>query len=140
MLGLNKIFAKRQDPTYRATLYFKIGEEQGTRALANRFYDIMLTAPEAAELLAIHPQPMDSIRERFFEFLSGWLGGPPLFEQKYGHPRLRARHLPFEVNQSMIDQWLFCMNKALEKEVKDLRARKAIKQAITPLAQHMLNC
>ncbi|WP_111979740.1 group II truncated hemoglobin [Algibacillus agarilyticus] len=127
-------------PRKQKTLYELVGQEKGTRQLANTFYDIMSTDPVASELLALHPQPMDSIRERFFEYLSGWFGGPPLFEQKYGHPRLRARHLPFKVDQNMIDQWLHCMNKALEQEVKSSRTRQAIQQAVTPLAQHMLNC
>jgi hemoglobin len=51
----------------------------------------------AKDLLAIHPQPMLPIRQKFFEYLSGWLGGPALYETKYGHPRLRARHLPYSI-------------------------------------------
>ncbi|MFN3711885.1 MAG: group II truncated hemoglobin, partial [Alishewanella aestuarii] len=104
-------------PTPGQTPYQLIGGEAAVRALANRFYDIMATAPEAKELYAIHPLPLDGIRQKFFEFLSGWLGGPALFEQKYGHPRLRARHLPFAVNQQLRDQWMFCMEQALDEVV-----------------------
>ncbi len=110
------------------------------RELANRFYDIMETAPEAKELYAIHPLPLTQIRQKFFEFLSGWLGGPPLFEQQYGHPRLRARHLPFTVNQQLRDQWMFCMEQALDEVVENKLLRDGIRQSLGQLASHMINC
>ena len=84
-------------PTPEQTPYAMLGGEDTVRKLANRFYDVMETAPEAAELYAIHPLPLDTIRQKFFQFLSGWLGGPPLYTDKFGHPMLRARHLPFAI-------------------------------------------
>ena len=80
---------------HNQSVYQLIGEINGTRELANTFYDIMEQDPQVQELLAIHPLPLDNVREKFYEFLSGWLGGPPLFANKYGHPRLRKRHAPF---------------------------------------------
>lgn len=127
-------------PTPGQTPYQLMGGETAVRALANRFYDIMATAPEAKELYAIHPLPLDGIRQKFFEFLSGWLGGPALFEQKYGHPRLRARHLPFTVNQQLRDQWMFCMERALDEVVANKMLRDGIRQSIGQLASHMINC
>lgn len=127
-------------PTPGQTPYQLMGGEATVRALANRFYDIMATAPEAKELYAIHPLPLDGIRQKFFEFLSGWLGGPALFEQKYGHPRLRARHLPFTVNQQLRDQWMFCMEQALDEVVENKMLRDGIRQSIGQLASHMINC
>ena len=126
-------------PTPELTPYDLIGREAGTRHLANTFYDIMETAPEAKELLAIHPQPMESIRQRFFEYLSGWLGGPPLFEKQYGHPRLRARHLPYKVTPEMRDQWMFCMNRALDTTVDNKQLREGLRQSLQQLATHMIN-
>lgn len=120
------------------TPYDIMGEQQ-VRDLANTFYDIMETDPNAAELYAIHPKPMDIIREKFFEFLSGWTGGPDLFAQKYGHPRLRARHLPFTVNKLMRDQWMYCMDKALLQTVTDKNVRTHLRQAFARLATHMIN-
>ncbi|MCC2607116.1 group II truncated hemoglobin [Planctobacterium marinum] len=131
---LNKLFKKKPVSAYQA-----IGGEQGTRQLANRFYDIMESDPVAAELLALHPKPMDKLRQKFFEYLAGWLGGPPLYESQYGHPRLRARHLPFAVTEQMIEQWLYCFNKALNEVVSDGQVREAIRQPITQLARHMRN-
>lgn len=127
-------------PTPLQTPYQLMGGEETVRRLANRFYDIMETAPQAAELYAIHPLPLDTIRQKFFEFLSGWLGGPPLFEKKYGHPRLRARHMPFRVNEQLRDQWMFCMNQALDEVVENDMLREGIRQSIGQLASHMINC
>ncbi len=126
-------------PTPQRTPYELIGGEAATRLLANRFYDIMATAPEAAELYAIHPLPLDTIRQKFFEFLSGWLGGPTLFEEKYGHPRLRMRHMPFPVTPKLRDQWMFCMEQALAEVVQDPLLRGGLTEALTQLATHMIN-
>ncbi|WP_371870524.1 group II truncated hemoglobin [Neiella marina] len=125
--------------TTQTSIYQTLGGEQGVRALADAFYDNMEQLPEAAELLAIHPQPMDSIRQRFYEFLSGWLGGPNLFEQKYGHPRLRARHLPFKVDSQMRDQWMLCMTRALDSHVSCPLTRMQLRQSFYQLADHMRN-
>jgi len=127
-------------PTPEQTPYAMMGGEETVRRLANRFYDIMESAPQASELYAIHPLPLDTIRQKFFQFLSGWLGGPPLFEQQYGHPRLRARHMPFQVNEQLRDQWMFCMDKALDEVVKNKLLRDGIRQSIGQLASHMINC
>lgn len=129
----------KSHPTPQVTPYQLIGGEEATRRLANRFYDIMATAPEAAELYAIHPLPLDVIRQKFYEFLSGWLGGPALFEQQYGHPRLRARHLPFPVSPKLRDQWMFCMNVALAEVVTDKMLRAGLAEALGQLASHMIN-
>lgn len=120
------------------TPYDIMGEQQ-VKDLANAFYDIMETDPNASELLAIHPQPMDIIREKFYEFLSGWTGGPDLFAKKYGHPMLRARHLPFKVDKLMRDQWMYCMDKALSQTVTDKNVRTHLRQAFARLATHMIN-
>ncbi len=109
------------------------------RNMADRFYDIMQTDPEAAELLAMHPQPLDAIRQKFFEFLSGWFGGPQLFSAKYGHPRLRARHLPFAIDTRMRDQWLHCMYRVLDEQVQDPLLHQQLKAQFTQLAHHMIN-
>ena len=96
------------------THFEQIGGEEKVRALVDRFYDLMATLPEAAGILALHPPDLTSSREKLFLFLVGWLGGPPLYVQRYGHPRLRARHLPFPIGESERDQWLLCMRQALD--------------------------
>lgn len=121
------------------TPYQRIGGEQQVRRLANLFYDYMENDAHVKPLLAIHPKPMDSIRIRFFEFLSGWLGGPPLFEQKYGHPRLRARHLPYQIDSKQRDMWMLCMNQALDDVVTDKLLKKQLQASFYQLATHMIN-
>lgn len=120
------------------TLYEVLGGEAELRKLVNAFYETMSEAPEAAGILKIHPD-IQRANEKLFEFLSGWLGGPDLFVQKYGHPRLRARHMPFVIKSSERDQWLFCMTKALEKCQTPSEFNKMFMSAISRLADHMRN-
>ena len=119
---------------------YDILQEKGVRAIAEHFYDVMETDPKVQRLLSIHPQPLNNIRQKFFEFLSGWTGGPALFEEKYGHPRLRARHLPFTVDAELKEQWMYCMNKALDEHVENVAIKEHLRGAFEQLAQHMINC
>lgn len=98
------------------SLYERLGGEAALRVLVDRFYDLMDTLPEARRIRELHPQDLTSSREKLFEFLSGWSGGPQLFVEKYGHPRLRARHLPFPIGTQERDQWLLCMEQALSEQ------------------------
>ena len=124
---------------HNQSVYQLIGEINGTRELANTFYDIMEQDPQVQELLAIHPLPLDNVREKFYEFLSGWLGGPPLFANKYGHPRLRKRHAPFTVSPKLKTQWMYCMDKALTQCIDNPEVVAALHQAFDDLAEHMIN-
>ncbi|MCP4811029.1 MAG: group II truncated hemoglobin, partial [Planctomycetaceae bacterium] len=85
-----------------------LGGEPVVRALADSFYVCMDTNPDYAQLRALHEDDLAPMQQKFFEFLAGWLGGPQLYMQKHGHPRLRMRHASFPVNESMRDQWLAC--------------------------------
>lgn len=116
-----------------------IGGEAKIRALVDRFYDLMETKPEAAGILALHPSDLQSSREKLYLFLVGWMGGPPLYVQKYGHPRLRARHMPFPIGESERDQWLLCMKEALDEVVTDETLRAHLYQAFMQLADFMRN-
>ena len=122
------------------SLYKLIGGEAGTRKLAETFYDEMENNVHLQELLAIHKLPLVNIRQKFFEFLSGWLGGPGLFEQKYGHPQLRARHMPFKVTKKQSDLWMLCMNNAMKKTINDNEIERHLKRAFAQMAAHMINC
>lgn len=121
------------------THYDMLGGEQGIRQLVNRFYDLMDELPEAWELRKIHQQDLQSARDKLFKFLSGWLGGPGLYEAEYGHPRLRARHMPFPVDTQMRDQWLMCINQALDEQVSDELLKLQLKSSFANVADHMRN-
>ena len=85
------------------------GKEQGMETLRNlveTFYDIMDSDPKAQPIRAMHPADLTSAREKLFMFLTGWTGGPQLYIERYGHPMLRKRHLPFAVDESARDQWM----------------------------------
>ena len=121
------------------TPYSLMGGEKNILSLVERFYFYMDTLPEAKELRAIHASDLSSTKAKLFKFLSGWLGGPDLFQQEYGHPRLRQRHFPFKVDQQARDQWMLCMNKALYEVAMPDQLRKNITKALDDLATHMIN-
>jgi hemoglobin len=97
------------------TPYEAMGGEERVRALVEGFYDRMDAAPEFAGIRALHPPDLADSRRKLYEFLSGWLGGPPLYVEKRGHPRLRARHAPFPIGPPERDQWLACMARTLDE-------------------------
>lgn len=116
-----------------------MGGEQGIRRLVNHFYDLMDSAPEAATIRALHASSLKASREKLFLFLSGWTGGPPLYEQRFGHPRLRARHLPFSIGAQERDEWLWCMDRALDAQEMPELLRTQIRGSLHALANHMRN-
>jgi hemoglobin len=100
-------------PNPERTPYEMMGGEPTVRALVERFYDLMELDPAYASLRAVHGSTLESAREKLFLFLSGWLGGPPLYTDRFGHPMLRARHLPFAIGTVERDQWMACMKQAM---------------------------
>ena len=127
-----------RDPS-QSNAYDLIGGEKTIRAIAREFYNKMGNSEETHGLLAMHRAPIAESEQKLYEFLSGWLGGPQLYQQKYGHPALRARHMPFAINEAMRDQWLFCMKHAIAVTVEKAEHQAAILEAISTLADHMRN-
>ncbi|MBL8514422.1 MAG: group II truncated hemoglobin [Betaproteobacteria bacterium] len=113
------------EPHHPLTPIDLIGGEGAVLKLVTRFYDLMDEDPDYFAIRKLHAPTLDGAREKLYKFLVGWLGGPPLYEQEFGHPRLRARHLPFAIATRERDQWLACMSRAMrEVEVEPaLRAR-----------------
>lgn len=85
----------------KSTFYDLLGGENGgtekIRQLVDTFYNIMESYPKAAGIRAMHPTDLAIVREKLFMFLTGWTGGPQLYIERYGHPRLRQRHMPFSI-------------------------------------------
>jgi hemoglobin len=123
----------------RDELFQRIGGEKEVRRLIDRFYDLMDTVPEARDIRALHPTTLDDSRNKLYWFLVGWLGGPPSYVERFGHPRLRARHLPFPIGVRERDQWMLCMTRALEDTVPDTELRTFVGSAFAQLADHMRN-
>lgn len=125
--------------TESTTPYQLIGGEAGVRELVDRFYDAMDSESKASGVRNLHAKSLRASREKLFLFLSGWLGGPDLYVQRYGHPMLRRRHLPFAIDKTMRDQWMYCMNKALNDMPLDQPLRDKLLQAFMATADHMRN-
>jgi hemoglobin len=100
--------------SHQKTTYELIGGADKLRELVDRFYDLMALEPAYAGIRAMHPPDLNVSGDKLFMFLSGWTGGPDLFVERYGHPRLKARHLPFPIGISERDQWLQCMRQAMK--------------------------
>ena len=121
------------------TPYELLGSAEGVRRLVDRFYDLMQTRPEAQTIRALHHDDLTTARDKLYKFLSGWLGGPALYTEEYGHPRLRARHLPFAIDEAARDAWMLCMTTALEDFPLDDLARQQLLSALYRTADHMRN-
>jgi hemoglobin len=105
--------AEDEDAAGKPSAFELIGGEARVRALVDRFYDLMALDERFEALRALHPASLDGSRDKLFWFLCGWMGGPDHFVERFGHPRLRARHLPFPIGVRERDQWLTCMAQAM---------------------------
>jgi hemoglobin len=121
------------------TTYDRLGGEAGVRALVDRFYDLLMELPAARTVLELHPADLTDSRNKLFKFLSGFFGGPGLYVQEYGHPMLRARHLPFSIGENERDQWLLCMNQAIDELVPERLLATQLKLTFFRTADHMRN-
>lgn len=129
--GISQVIA---NPHYRL-----IGGEDAIRRLVERFYALMNELPEARTIRALHPADLSLSTERLFLFLSGWLGGPPLYAERLGPPRLRQRHLPFPIGAAERDAWMLCMTRALDEVVPDDDLRAQLTAAFFKTADFLRN-
>jgi len=125
-------------PPEDATLYAALGDAT-LRRLVDHFYDAMDSLPEVQPIRQMHPADLTPSRDKLYFFLVGWCGGPPLYTSRYGHPRLRARHLPFAIGPAESAQWLLCMRTALDEVVADEDLRATLWSAFRRIAGHMEN-
>jgi hemoglobin len=122
-----------------ATPFAQLGGEDGVRALVDRFYDLMDLEPQFAGIRQLHPATLDGSRDKLFWFLCGWLGGPNLYTDRFGHPMLRARHLPYAIGISERDQWLACMGLAMQERGVDEALATKLAEAFFGTADWMRN-
>ncbi len=121
------------------TLYAQMGGDAKVREMVDRFYDLMDIERAYSGIRKLHPPSMETSREKLYMFLSGWLGGPSLYMEKYGHPMLRARHLPFAIGISERDQWMDCMRRAMEDVGVEEGLRQGLYNAFLQTADWMRN-
>jgi len=119
--------------------YERIGGEQAIRQLVHRFYQLMDELPEAYELRKLHAPDLTLAEEKLFMFLSGWMGGPPLYIEQFGHPRLRMRHAPFSIGSRERDQWMMCIEQAMSDIGVEPNLYEELQQAFFKVADFMRN-
>lgn len=116
-----------------------IGGETAVQSLVDRFYDLMDLEPAYRELRASHGSTLDEARQKLFWFLCGWLGGPQHYQERFGHPRLRMRHMPFKIGIIERDQWLACMDQAMRDTAVPTDLRERLNQSFFQTADWMRN-
>jgi hemoglobin len=125
--------------TASATPFDWVGGEAAVRALVDRFYDLMDIEPSYRELRVVHGSTLADARDKLFWFLCGWLGGPSHYTERFGHPRLRMRHMPFAIGVLERDQWLACMDQAMRESDLDLALRTRLNESFSKTADWMRN-
>lgn len=128
-----------EHPLTTITPFELLGGEEGVRRLVDRFYDLMDSAPEAATIRALHATSLAASRHKLHLYLMMWTGGPQTYIEQRGHPRLRARHLPFPIGERERDAWLWCMDRALAEHGMPDELRVALQEKLHALADHMRN-
>ncbi|NSX91502.1 group II truncated hemoglobin [Agrobacterium tumefaciens] len=121
------------------TLYEAIGGDATVKALTRRFYELMDTLPEAAHCRAIHPADLSGSEAKFYDYLTGYLGGPPVYVEKHGHPMLRRRHFVAPIGPAERDEWLLCFRRAMDETIENVKLREIIWAPVERLAFHMQN-
>jgi hemoglobin len=116
-----------------------VGGESAVRALVDRFYDLMDIEPGYRELRVVHGSTLADARDKLFWFLCGWLGGPSHYTERFGHPRLRMRHMPFAIGVLERDQWLACMDQAMRESNLDPALRTRLHESFAKTADWMRN-
>lgn len=119
--------------------YERLGGHDAVVRLVDRFYTHMDTLPEAAGIRALHDDDLTPDRHKLAAFLSGWLGGPPLYWEQYGHPMLRRRHMHLPVDRAAASAWMLCMTCALEEVVDDPALRTFLVDRFATVADHVRN-
>lgn len=121
------------------TPFERLGGEPQVHALVGRFYDLMELEPAYTELRAVHGSTLDDARQKLFWFLCGWLGGPNHYIDRFGHPMLRARHLPYAIGLRERDQWMACMIQAMEDKAIDPALAQRLAESFFGTADWMRN-
>jgi len=122
-----------------ASAFDALGGESAVRALVDRFYDLMERDAAAAGIRRLHPSSLDGSRDKLFWYLCGWLGGPQHYVERFGHPRLRARHLPYAIGIAERDQWLACMRRAMAEQGLAAALAARLDEAFAATADWMVN-
>jgi hemoglobin len=122
-----------------ATPFEQIGGEANVKSLVERFYDLMDLEESYGALRLAHGSTLDNGRQRLYWFLCGWMGGPQHYTGRFGHPKLRLRHMPFTIGVIERDQWLACMDQAMAETGVDSNLRRRLNASLFQTADWMRN-
>ncbi len=125
--------------TPQPSLYERIGEEAALQRLVDRFYDLMESDPAVAPLRAMHAADLGPMRERLREFMTGWLGGPPVYFQRENARCMAMVHTPFPIDAAIREQWLSCMHRALDDCGVSAELQAPIRKALARMTEDMVN-
>ncbi len=128
-----------QEKTVFSSPFEWIGGEERVMALTERFYDLMDLEPAYAALRAVHGSDLSAARQKLAWFLTGWMGGPQRYTEQFGHPMLRARHMPFKIGILERDQWLACMDQAMGDTAVPEALRARLRESFFQTADWMRN-
>ncbi len=121
------------------TPYELLGGETGVRQLAHEFYNVMNEHIEAKNIRDMHAKNLELIQEKLFKYLSGWMGGPALYLQEYGTICLSKPHAKYAIGADERDQWLTCMDVALERVGASDEVKEMLKEPMYNMAEMMRN-
>ena len=126
-------------PNEGPTAFELMGGEASVRVLVDRFYDLMDLESAYAHLRSVHGSDLNAARDKLFWFLCGWLGGPSHYIERFGHPRLRMRHMPFAIGVRERDQWLACMAQAMQEVQVPQALQHRLRESFFQTADWMRN-
>lgn len=119
--------------------FVSIGGQPTIDRLVDAFYRRMDALPEAKAIRDMHADDLTGVAQLLKRYLAEWLGGPKLYSQERGHPRLRMRHGHFRIGPAERDAWMTCMTGALEEVVADAQLRMQLSQSFYKLADWVRN-
>ena len=121
------------------SLYKRLGGEPVLHEFVDKLYGYMDVLPEVETIRKMHTRELSHTRDRVFMFLSGMLGGPPLYMQAFGHPRLRRKHLHFRIGNRERDQWMLCAQRAADELPVSSSLRQELITELAGMANHLRN-
>ncbi|WP_289354786.1 globin [Paenibacillus sp. S-12] len=121
---------------YSQSIYEAIGGEATVRKMVEAFYPRVQAHPLLAPLF---PEDIEPVMERQFMFLTQFFGGPPIYSDQFGHPMMRARHLPFPVTRERADAWLGCMREVLHEINMEPGLATMVIDRLSGPAYHFIN-
>ena len=121
------------------THFERCGGDAVIRKLVDRFYDLMDEDPDYYAIRKLHPAQLTDSRDKLYWFLSGWLGGPPLYTDRVGQPFLRRRHQPFAIGEAERDQWMGCITRAMQDLQLEVGLQQELAAAFFKTADFMRN-